>query len=552
MNKLYTLGLAALAVFTSCETSVVKDYIVETPEYIAKMEELNKFETILNYSDEGMKIGTLVNPANYKDMANQVTTLVNSNFNEVQAAGLSHASLVKKDGSLNFTDLNMFVTAAEKYEMPIFGSPILDYANQNNAYLETLIAPYYKDGAASTWIEEEVHIISNGDFSAGDNSTNFSGWTMGGEYGFRDAGPDGSRCIYFRNPKVQNDGWAGQVQVKFDPIRAPQNPGGDTYFMEFDVKAGKSINIGQCTIVDCWIGVPFTPSQATTEWTKMKAQFTVTPGSGIIGKGQLNFDFGFHDTEIWMDNFKIYRIDSKEVHGVLTERTPQEKKDTMVYAMSNYVDTLVAAAPYIKNWVVAANIMSDENPTEIKTGGLWQDNIGKDYVREAVALARSASSDVKLFVEDGGLENLDKCQGLLDMIKYWESDGETVIDGISVVLNPECNLSEDLLISNLEAITAMFVKLGESGRIIRLAGLDMSISDGDTELSMPLFDVEEKLMGDYYTSVIKAYMDNIPAEQQYGIYKNNLVDSASKPIGLWTSDYNRKFAYKGFVESFNK
>lgn len=65
---------------------------------------------------------------------------------------------------------------------------------------------------------------------------------------------------------------------------------------------------------------------------------------------------------------------------------------------------------------------------------------------------------------------------------------------------------------------------------------------------------QSKAMAKFYQDIIKAYFDNVPAAQRYGITQWATTDSpsgsswrAGEPIGLWTSGYNRKHTYGGFA-----
>ena len=68
---------------------------------------------------------------------------------------------------------------------------------------------------------------------------------------------------------------------------------------------------------------------------------------------------------------------------------------------------------------------------------------------------------------------------------------------------------------------------------------------------------EEQIEGQkaFYSFIIKAYFENIPAAQRYGITQWSLTDSQEKsywrpnePIGLWDKDLNRKPTYAGFAD----
>ena len=66
---------------------------------------------------------------------------------------------------------------------------------------------------------------------------------------------------------------------------------------------------------------------------------------------------------------------------------------------------------------------------------------------------------------------------------------------------------------------------------------------------------KEKAMGELYKWIIQKYFEIVPAAQQYGITQWCLTDApdnsgwrGGEPVGLWTTDYERKPAYAGFAE----
>ena len=216
--------------------------------------------------------------------------------------------------------------------------------------------------------------------------------------------------------------------------------------------------------------------------------------------------------------------------------------------------------------------MSDAAPTELKTAGrdgsaktnfFWQDYLGKDYVRTVVALARKyGPSDLKLFINDYNLEtaynNNAKCKGLIDMIKYWESDGVTKIDGIGTQMHVTCSLNPATQKRNEDAVVNQFKLLAATGKLIKISELDMGLADAsDKTMTTDQVNTEEAQNAQkaYYSFIIKAYFENIPAAQRYGITQWAQTDSpansgwrASEPIGLWNKDFVRKPAYAGFAD----
>ena len=135
-------------------------------------------------------------------------------------------------------------------------------------------------------------------------------------------------------------------------------------------------------------------------------------------------------------------------------------------------------------------------------------------------------------------------------MKYVESKGVKV-DGIGTQMHVTLGAT------SLDGIIAMFKNLAATGKLIKISELDMGIKPegAASNLSTEQVTLEQsKAMAKFYQDIIKAYFDNVPAAQRYGITQWATTDSpassswrAGEPIGLWTSGYNRKHAYGGFA-----
>jgi endo-1,4-beta-xylanase len=94
-----------------------------------------------------------------------------------------------------------------------------------------------------------------------------------------------------------------------------------------------------------------------------------------------------------------------------------------------------------------------------------------------------------------------------------------------------------------------------------MSELDMGMTKlvDNKEVAMKTSEVNtlelKQKMSDYYKFIIKAYFDNIPAAQRYGITQwtqTDVLENASyrpgEPLGLWDANYYRKPAYAGFAD----
>lgn len=304
--------------------------------------------------------------------------------------------------------------------------------------------------------------------------------------------------------------------------------------------------------------LPFANMNLTDE-EKALTQFTLIVGSGT---GSGNY---------YIDNIVLFWETDKNKPTVIPKqvipKTPEEKKEILTDALGSWISGMMeATGGAVKAWDVVNEPMDDTVPTELKTDPnpqmdpevpvvdtyfYWQDFLGKDYARIAVRLARQyGGNDLKLFVNDYGLEtNPAKCDGLIKMIEYWESDGVTKIDGIGTQMHVTCSLDPDKQKSNEDEVVAMLNMLKETGKLIRISALDMKLNNADgvaVNTSNATFE-QQTAMSKYYNFIVRKYIEIIPAAQRYGITHWNSVQSSTN-IGWWNSSYNRIYTYSGFAD----
>lgn len=273
--------------------------------------------------------------------------------------------------------------------------------------------------------------------------------------------------------------------------------------------------------------------------------------------------------------------------------TPEEKKDTLIWAMDKWIGGMMAACDSkVKAWDVVNEAVSGGNPDSegvfalqhsegYNPGGTWdvggdafywQDFMGDiDYVRTAVALARKhyeanggTPADLKLFVNDYNLESdwddNGKVKSLIKWIERWEADGVTKIDGIGTQMHISCYMNPQTQESKKKHITKMFELIAASGKLCRVSELDMGLvdADGNKVSTANVTEEQHKAMAEMYKFVVSEYLRIIPAAQQWGICQWCATDSpagsgwrANEPVGLWDSNYYRKHTYAGFADGLS-
>jgi GH35 family endo-1,4-beta-xylanase len=256
--------------------------------------------------------------------------------------------------------------------------------------------------------------------------------------------------------------------------------------------------------------------------------------------------------------------------------TPEEKKDTLTWAMDKWISGMMEACEgKVKAWDVVNEAISgadldgdgiydlQHDPEGAKSDDFyWQDYLGDlDYVRTAVKLAREyGPEDVKLFINDYNLEsdwdNNQKLKSLIAWIKRWEDDGVTKIDGIGTQMHISCYEDQTVQANKKAAIENMLKLMVESGKLVRISELDMGYVDANNKKlnTADLTEEQHKQMAELYNWIIQTYFEIVPVAQQWGICQWCITDSPSnsgwrpnEPVGLWDQNFYRKHVYGGFA-----
>ena len=319
--------------------------------------------------------------------------------------------------------------------------------------------------------------------------------------------------------------------------------------------------------------------KVTTEWTEQQVRYTNIPAKDcnlVLQPG--NYD-GTIDIE-WVKCAHVVKMNSIPL-------TPEEKKDTLTWAMDRWIKGMMEACDgKVKAWDVVNEAISGGNPDAEGVYALqhdlegtkpedfyWQDYLGDyDYVRTAVRLAREyGPEDIKLFINDYNLEyewhgnDNKKLQSLIKWIERWESDGVTKIDGIGTQTHISFCADPDIQKKHEELIKNSFQLMANTGKLIRISELDMGYDDanGNKVMTVDMTEEMHKQMSDFYKWIVKTYMEIIPAAQQWGICQWCITDSPTssawrpgEPTGLWMvkKELNgnevvyRKHTYGGFAD----
>ncbi|MRX68556.1 Carbohydrate binding domain-containing protein [Flavobacterium resistens] len=268
----------------------------------------------------------------------------------------------------------------------------------------------------------------------------------------------------------------------------------------------------------------------------------------------LNFDLGGTAGTYYIDNVVV--SDGSSSGGatppVNIDKTDAEKTIIIGNAMADWITKMMA---HYKTSVFAWDVVNEpmkedgtlRNGTEGDTATdyfSWIKYLGKDYAVTAFKLARTnGNATDKLFINDYNLESrLDKCDGLIEYVKYIESKGATV-DGIGTQMHISLTTDKDKIVQ-------MFQKLAASGKLIKISELDIRLGTATPTVE------QQASQAAMYQYVIDMYKKYIPAAQQYGITIWGVSDSVkehefwlpNESPNLWDANYVRKHAYKGTAD----
>lgn len=564
--------ISALAMLTACAENNLADFKVEKLEDIAKYEYLNEYSTLNVYmegsTNQTFKLGAAVNAADFIN-GGQNYSLVSSNFNEITPKdAMWYSACVQSNGNIDFQNVKKLLAVAQKTNMFVYGGALCSHKKQNNDYLNGLLAdkPLPKETAIESRASgmKKVYLV-NTDFEDGltVQGGKWSAWGNAiknhGNY-WKVVSGEGYNAS--KGYKIEvGSGYAaskGQTVVEFSPeIAAVENT---TYYLTVRVKASRKCTItsefranGSSTAIS-----KFSPSiDVTTEWKQVTVSCPSV--SGNIYRFYLNV--GTVGGTIWFDDLSVYY----EIPTGIPQ-TPEEKADTLTWAMDKWLNGMMEACGVaVTNW----NVLDEPLATvdvdgdgyydlcsasngDAETYFYWGDYLGENYPRLAVELARKYSSaDLKLYVNETNLvTDIGKLKSLVHWIGQWENDGKTVIDGIATTMHLSFMTDETAQGKQEENIKKAFTQLAATGKLIRISGLDMDIiNESGMEIStIDLTFEQEQKMADFYTFVLSAYAELIPATQQGGITQWTIADSNNVPNGLWSDDYIRKPAYAGFAK----
>ena len=247
---------------------------------------------------------------------------------------------------------------------------------------------------------------------------------------------------------------------------------------------------------------------------------------------------GSGEWHAYIDNITL----NWKMDDTIIEKTPEEKADILTADMNAWI----------------GGMMDDEPLSQTQDANTFNfgEYLGGDveFARTAVAMARdTAAVPVQLFVSQTFEQTDDmtsKADQLTTLVNSYEEDGETVIDGYNILLHTVYSKDATIQASNESKITALFTRLKEAGKPVRISDLSVCVENTDgTLIQAGQVSTDDRInAGKYLSFIMQEYRRIIDAANQYGISLSGLNESSSaNKLCPWTSGWNRNLFYEGVV-----
>ena len=574
MNSIYTKLLGAalmLGMFVACGPDIKPDTPVnpkpnpgtgngggsgstQTDPYA----DLTKYQPLKNYVDREAYPSFILGVA-VDGQQSKLYDLAGANFDEMTPGNaMKYGSVVRSDGTMNFSGVNTFLTMAQSRGLSVYGHTLAWHSQQQPAYLNGLIQDTYVELPG----DAGEYVIVEADFNDGKHP--FIGWGNSSTLAVADG------ALKLTNPSAMQS-W--EVQFAYDSPQAFVN--GQEYRLTFRIKGSASGTLGaDLQIIDGYKSAGDFPSvQFDTEWKDVEIVCTCKAAAGT----RLVFSYGTFAGDIYIDDF-VFTTEGSQYQVV--PMPAEQKKEVLTAEMDRWIRGMMeVTATKVSAWDVVNEAIAGadydrDGYYDLQTAShgeancfYWQDYLGaEDYVRIVVAQARKyyeqfgGTEPLKLFINDYNLESdwddNKKLKSLIHWIQIWESDGVTKIDGIGTQMHISYYENPTTQANKKEHVVKMLQLMAQTGKLVKISELDMGYVNnaGTTLKTNQLTDRQHRAMADYYEFIVSKYLEIIPPAQQYGITQwcpqdspNDSFWRAGEPVGLWDANYNRKYTYAGFA-----
>ncbi len=475
------------------------------------------------------------------------TATVKAEFDNITPGNeMKHFSVVRNDGSYDFTKADNLVSFAESAGLGVYGHTLVWHQNVNGNYLRALIA---RPGSVPG---QNPDILLNGGFESGsgNNFNNWQVWNLSGTNTVT-AGTGGAEVYEgARSLKatitVNGDEWTPQI-----PSDNFTTVSGTSYRVTFWARAGAAG--GQFRISTGGGTSQYSPNFAiTTGWQKFEWDFPATAAETRI----------FFDVGKVANTYYIDKVSVTLTNPVGAPPSAAELKTRVDTTLKSWITAMVGRYKgKVKAWDVINEPLDDNGV--LRTGEsagdifYWGRYLGDSLYIKAFKYAHDADPSAKLFLNDynhelGGVK-LDSLVALITRLK-----GLGVpIDGVGLQFHMNYNIST----ANIDNA---LIKMAGLGLLVKISELDVSVNTGSaTDPATKNFVLTPVLLEQQaakYKHVVESYIRIVPEARRYGITIWGLTDGDSwlrnrlpyhtvdYPL-LWDENFGKKPAYTSFQEA---
>ena len=309
---------------------------------------------------------------------------------------------------------------------------------------------------------------------------------------------------------------------------------------------------------------PFGFGCEANKWGRDKIYITFLKEGETAGGGKIAIPNSMKDlTEIelavgsgsgewhaYIDNIRLHW----KADDTIIEKTPEEKKGIFTEELNKWIGGMInAGGETVKVWNIVGEPLDKTMDANTFNWGEYLGDI--EYARTAVKLARdTAKVDLNLFISNTFNQQDEmgqKADEMIALVKSWEADNVTKIDGYNIILHAVYSKDATIQKGNEEMITVLFDKLAQTGKPIRVSDLSMMVGnvDGNFIQTSKLTADERTAAANYMAFIMKEYRKTIAPDKQYGISISSMTEtSTGNKVCPWTSGYNRNGMYEGIVE----
>ncbi len=469
---------------------------------------------------------------------------------------LKNASIVKADGTYDFTTADAFYNLAKNAGIEVFGHTLVWHSQQRASYYNGLI------GGGSTGGGPSNLVVNPGFETTTINTTAepADGWSVlngAGQFVSTSSNTNsGAKAIQINVP-------AGGQNYNTQMVTKAQMPveAGKTYTISYFIKGAAAQNIqfeirpylgATAGSVNYQGGKP-----VTTSYAKVSYDYLVPAGVTAM---QLAFDLGGTANTLYLDDVSITDA------SIVPPPTGAAVLAIVDNALKNHIQTVMAHyTGKIKAWDVINEPFSDagelrNNANTPSTGRtdvfVWQNYLGRDYATKAFQYAKAADATVDLYMNDYNLESsTTKLNAFITLAKELKA-ANTGITGVGTQMHM-------LLSTPYSNIIDMMQKLASTGLKVRISEFDIRINPGGASPAAgyraSAYDLQ--LQAAMYKFVIATYLKYVPPAQRGGITiwgvddttswlntsTNVTADKLDYPL-LFDKNFNKKAAWAGFKQ----